>query len=87
MSFSRWLRSNAERYLLIAAQERIARTARAPFLRDEQGRPRNSVSLYAVNRAGEVGGATTWSGGRFAVCRAGSPAELRDAAYLYRRSR
>ena len=32
MSFSRWLRSNAEHYLLIAAQERVARQhgARGP---------------------------------------------------------
>ena len=32
MSFSRWLRSNAEHYLLVAAQERVARThgARGP---------------------------------------------------------
>ena len=32
MSFSRWLRSNSEHYLLIAAQERVARQhgARAP---------------------------------------------------------
>ncbi|MFZ5787648.1 MAG: isoaspartyl peptidase/L-asparaginase, partial [Acidobacteriota bacterium] len=70
----------------LATLERVAAATRAPFLRDAAGRPRNNLSLYAVNRAGETGGATIWSGGTHAVCRAGSAARLIESAYLFRRA-
>jgi N4-(beta-N-acetylglucosaminyl)-L-asparaginase len=69
----------------MATLERIVRNTRVPWLLDDAGRPRNSVSLYAANKAGEVAGAATWSGARYTVCRAGSPPERRDSAYLFRR--
>jgi N4-(beta-N-acetylglucosaminyl)-L-asparaginase len=65
--------------------ERIVRATRLASLLDDRGRPRFDVKLYAVNQNGEVGGAAIWSGGSYAVARAGSEPELRDAAHLYRR--
>ena len=64
---------------------RIARNTRLDYLKDAQGRPRNNVTLYAVNRAGEVGAAAIWSGASYAVCRAGEEPRLLPAAYLFER--
>ncbi len=65
---------------------RIARNTRLDYLKDAQGRPRNNVSLYAVNRAGEAGAAAIWSGATFAVCRAGEEPRLLPSAYLFARA-
>jgi N4-(beta-N-acetylglucosaminyl)-L-asparaginase len=48
------------------------------------GRPRFDLEFYAVTKAGEFGGATLYSGGKFAVCDE-KGARLEEAAYLYRR--
>ena len=69
----------------LATLERVARNTRAEFLRDERGRPRNNLALYAVNRRGEIGGASLWSGSRYAVCRAGSEPTLEECAFLFKR--
>ena len=71
----------------LATLERVVANTRLAYLKDEQGRPKNNLSLYAVDRAGRVGGAALWSGARHAVCRAGSRPELRDSAYLFRREK
>ncbi len=70
----------------VATLERVVRNTKLAYLRDEKGRPKNNLALYALDRAGEVGGAALWSGAKFAVCRAGSEPVLQDCAYLYRRS-
>ena len=71
----------------LATLERVVRNTRVDYLKDEAGRPRNNLLLYAVNRAGEVGSAAIWSGERskFAVCRAGSEPQAVDSAYLFKR--
>jgi len=69
----------------LATLERVVRTTREGYLRDAQGRPRNNLSLYAVNRAGEVGSAATWSGVKHAECRAGEEPRLVDCPYLFKR--
>ncbi len=71
----------------LGALERVARNTRVDYLRDEKGRPRNNLLLYALNRAGEVGGAAIWGGERtkYAVCRAGSEPQLVECACLYKR--
>lgn len=71
----------------LATLERVVRNTRVPYLKDEAGRPKNNLSLYAVNVAGVVGGAALWSGARFAVCRAGSEPQLVDSAYLFKRQK
>jgi N4-(beta-N-acetylglucosaminyl)-L-asparaginase len=71
----------------LATLERVVRNTREPYLRDARGRPRNNLVLFAVNRAGEVGGAALWSGrsARYALCRAGEEPRLVDCAYLFKR--
>ncbi|MFH1176308.1 MAG: N(4)-(beta-N-acetylglucosaminyl)-L-asparaginase [Acidobacteriota bacterium] len=71
----------------LATLERVVRNTRLPDLRDAKGRPTNNLSLYAVNRHGEVGAAATFSGAKYTVCRAGAPPELRDSAFLFKRER
>ena len=44
------------------------------------------LNFYAVNKAGEYGGASLWKGGRFAV-HDGREARLVDSVYLFERSR
>lgn len=67
------------------ALRRIATWTVEPRLRDAQGRPNFNVNFYAVNKAGEFGGAAIWSGSRFAVNVDGS-GEVRDSAYLFARA-
>jgi N4-(beta-N-acetylglucosaminyl)-L-asparaginase len=55
-----------------------------PRLLGSGGRPRFDLEFYAVTKAGDFGGATLYSGGRFAVCDERG-ARLEEAAYLYRR--
>ena len=69
----------------LAALERMVQATRVSYLLDDQGRPRFDVKFYAVNAAGDTGGAAMWSGAEYAVCRAGSAPELKEAAYLYER--
>lgn len=70
----------------LEACRRIVRNTRLSYLKDAQGRPRHNVTLYAVNRAGEVGSAALWSGAQYAVCRAGEEPRLLPSAYLFARS-
>ncbi len=65
---------------------RMVRNTRLDYLKNAQGRPKNNVTLYAVNRAGETGAAAIWSGAQYAVCRAGEEPRLLPAAYLFARS-
>jgi N4-(beta-N-acetylglucosaminyl)-L-asparaginase len=73
----------------LATLERVAGNTRLAYLKDEAGRPKNNLYLYAVNRAGEVGSAAIWATARsqYAVCRAGSEPQLLDCAYLYKRGK
>jgi N4-(beta-N-acetylglucosaminyl)-L-asparaginase len=65
------------------ACRRIAEHTKLARLRDEQGRPDFNVQFYALNKAGDVGGAAIrGSGGQFAVAD-GSGSRLVDLAYLY----
>jgi len=53
-------------------------------LLDERGRPNFNVNYYAVNKAGETGGAAIWSGNRHSVGRE-SENTHHDSAYLFDR--
>jgi N4-(beta-N-acetylglucosaminyl)-L-asparaginase len=53
-------------------------------LLNAQGRPKFDLEFYAITKDGRFGGATLYSGGRFAVCDE-KGARLEPAAYLYRR--
>lgn len=69
----------------VKALEDIVRTTqRQPHLLDEKKRPRFSLNFYALNKKGEFGAATIWSGARFAV-HDGKDNRLRESAYLFKR--
>lgn len=68
----------------LEALRRIVRFTVEPRLLNAQGRPDFNVNFYAVNKAGEYGGAAIWSGSRFAVNVDGD-ARLEDSAYLFQR--
>ena len=69
----------------IKALERIAETSKhQPHLLDEEGKPRFGLSFYAVNKKGEYGSATMWSGGRFVV-HDGTKSKREEAAFLFKR--
>jgi N4-(beta-N-acetylglucosaminyl)-L-asparaginase len=63
---------------------RIVDHTRMRRLKDADGRPNFSVSFYAINRKGEFGGASIWSGGTLAV-HDGTAARILQLAYLYKR--
>lgn len=70
----------------LEALRRIAHVTVEERLRDDEGRPNFNVNYYAVNKAGEYGGAAIWSGARFAVAD-GQGARREDSAYLFERRR
>ncbi|MFZ2055428.1 MAG: N(4)-(beta-N-acetylglucosaminyl)-L-asparaginase [Candidatus Aminicenantales bacterium] len=55
-----------------------------PRLLDSDGRPRFGHSFYAVNKKGEYGSASMWSGHRYAV-HDGRENKHLESAYLYKR--
>jgi len=69
----------------LAALERIALWTVEKRLQDPNGRPNFNVNYYAVNKAGEFGGAAIWAGARFAV-NVGGDARHEDSAYLFERT-
>jgi N4-(beta-N-acetylglucosaminyl)-L-asparaginase len=56
-----------------------------PRLLDEQGRPTFGLTFYGVNKNGDFGAATLWSGSRFAAFD-GATAALHDTPFLYERA-
>jgi len=63
--------------------ERVVATTERRLL-DARGRPRFNLNYYAVAKDGSFGGASLYSGSRFAVADA-SGARLVDSAYLFKR--
>lgn len=68
----------------LEACRRIVRFTVERRLLDERGRPNFNVEFYAVNKRGEHGSASIWSGGRYAVNVDGA-GSLADAAYVLQR--
>jgi N4-(beta-N-acetylglucosaminyl)-L-asparaginase len=66
------------------ACKRIARQTRMKRLLDDRGRPAFNVNFYALNKRGEHGGASMWSGSKYAV-NSGAGSRLFDCAALYTR--
>lgn len=69
----------------LLACERIAAQTKMRRLLDEKGRPQFDVSFYAINQRGDYGGASLWSGARFAVNTGEKTSRLVNAAFLYKR--
>jgi len=71
----------------LMACERIAKQTKELRLVDAKGRPKFNVNFYAIDRAGNFGGAAIWSGGKYAVNTGEPKSRLVDLAYLYKRER
>jgi N4-(beta-N-acetylglucosaminyl)-L-asparaginase len=67
----------------LKALERVVAMTEARLL-GPNGRPLFDLEFYALTKDGRFGGATLYSGGRFAVCDAAG-ARLVEAAFLFRR--
>src|SRR5215207_126311 len=72
-----------EQALLKVVERVVAMTE--PRLLDEGGRPYFDLEYYAVNKKGEVAGATCYEGGSYAVCDAQGARSVK-MAYLYKRA-
>jgi len=67
--------------------ERIANKSKLlPRLLNEEGLPRFGLSFYAINKKGEYGGATMWSGSRYTV-HDGKENKRVPSAYLFKRKK
>ena len=71
-----------QRACLETLERVVAMTERR--LLDDRGRPRFDLNFYAVAKDGSYGGASIYSGGRFAIADA-KGARLEDSAFLFKR--
>jgi len=76
--------SSPEEACLKALKKIAEKTKCQPHLLNDEGRPRFGLQFYAINKKGEFGGASMWSGGQFAV-HDGKENKLRPCAYLFKR--
>jgi N4-(beta-N-acetylglucosaminyl)-L-asparaginase len=67
----------------LMACKRIVEKTRMKRLLDEQGRPKFNVTFYAINKRGDYGAASIWSGMKFAINTGEKESRLLDAAYLF----
>jgi len=75
---------SVEEACLLALKRIAEKTHNVPRHRDENGRPKFSVSFYAVDAKGRTAGAAIWSGAKYVV---GDNKGVRtlEAAYLYKK--
>ena len=67
--------------------KRIGDQSREKRLLDDQGRFKFQVVFYALNKRGEYGSASIWSGSRFALNTGEKESRLVESAYLYKSER
>lgn len=75
-----------EEACLLAAKRVVAMTKEARLL-DKDGRPNFNVNYYAINKAGQFGGASIFQGGRFAINTGEPESRLLESAYLFKRNK
>jgi len=71
----------------LMACKRIGDQTREKRLLDDQGRFKFQVVFYALNKRGEYGSASIWSGARFALNTGEKESRLVESAYLYKSER
>jgi len=64
--------------------KRILKNIKERRLLDDEGKPKFNLQFYALNKKGEFGGASFFSGSRMAV-HDGKENKLVDMAYLFNR--
>ena len=67
------------------ACKRIVAQTKMKRLLDDKGRPQFDVNFYAINRRGEFGGASIWSGAKYAINTGEKQSRLMEAAFLFKR--
>jgi N4-(beta-N-acetylglucosaminyl)-L-asparaginase len=70
----------------LLACRRIASQTKMKRLLDDEGRPNFDVRFYAINKRGEFGSASIWSGGKFAINTGEPRSRLVESAYLFKRA-
>jgi N4-(beta-N-acetylglucosaminyl)-L-asparaginase len=80
-----WMRQgkSPEEACLLACK-RIQDRCREKRLQDDKGRFKFDVKFYAINRAGQYGGASIWSGAQYLI-HDGTAVRKLDSAYLYKK--
>ncbi len=71
----------------LMACKRIQQQTKMKRLLDDKGRPQFNVNFYAINKKGEYGGASIWSGSTFAVNTGEAESRIEECAYLHKRER
>ena len=71
----------------LMACKRIATQTKMKRLLDDQGRPTFNVNFYAINKRGEFGSASVWSGERFTVNTGEKESRRLECAFLFKRNR
>jgi N4-(beta-N-acetylglucosaminyl)-L-asparaginase len=81
-----WMRQgkSPEEACLLACK-RINERCREKRLQDDQGRVNFDVKFYALNKRGETGGASIWSGGYY-LAHDGTEVKKLECAYLFKRT-
>lgn len=83
-----WMRQGkSPEQACLLALERIVKRTKEKRLQDDKGRPRFGMDFYAINRRGEYGAASLWSGSRYAINTGEKASRLVDSAYLFKRER
>jgi N4-(beta-N-acetylglucosaminyl)-L-asparaginase len=71
----------------LAACERIVKQTKMRRLLDNDGRPNFDVRFYAINKRGEYGSASLWSGGTFAVNTGEKQSRKLDSVFLFKKAK
>ncbi len=81
-----WMREgkSPEEACLLACK-RINERCREKRLQDDEGRFKHNVVFYAINKHGETGSASIWSGAKYLV-HDGTAGKRLDCAYLFKRA-
>lgn len=69
----------------LGACQRIADQTKMARLLNDKGQPNFDVKFYAINKKGDYGSASIWSGAKFAVNTGEKESRLQDSAYLFKR--
>jgi N4-(beta-N-acetylglucosaminyl)-L-asparaginase len=69
----------------LAACERIAKQTKMRRLLDDDGHPNFDVRFYAINKRGEFGSASIWSGGTFTVNTGERESRLVESPFLFKK--
>jgi len=69
----------------VAACERIVKQTKMRRLLDDNGRPSFDVRFYAINKRGDYGSATMWSGGTFTINTGEKESRQLESPFLFRK--